>query len=26
MICDGMADVDFSAVIKRVRAAVPEKE
>ena len=26
MICDGMADLDFSAVINRVRAAVPEKE
>ena len=26
MMCDGEGDVDFSAVIRRVRAAVPEKD
>lgn len=26
MVCEGQADLDFSAVIKRVRAAVPEEE
>ena len=26
MMCDGEGDMDFSAVIKRVRAAVPEKD
>ena len=25
MVCDGQGDVDFSAIIRRVRAAVPEK-
>lgn len=26
MLCEGLGDVDFSAVINRVRAAVPDKE